>query len=98
MGVLLLTLLSGFPFLRLPVPTNLAPKVLAYEDSRQIMQTFVDDLAKAESTLAAINDPQVKLPLHVTQIKLDFVGNGCTSSAQQARTGSVHCTGIPVTF
>ena len=44
------------------------------------MQTFVDDLARAESTLAAINDPQVKLPLHVTRIKLDFVGGGLGST------------------
>lgn len=72
--------LLNVPFLRLPVPVNLAPEKLTYEAARQILRTFVDDLARAEATLAPINDPQVKLPLHVTRIKLDFVGQGLGST------------------
>jgi hypothetical protein len=57
---------SMIPLLRLPVPENPEPEVLSYEDSRRILQTFIDDLANAEATLAKVNDPLVKLPLHVT--------------------------------
>ena len=63
------------PLLRLPVPTNPNPETLTYADSRRILQTFLDELAVADATLASIDDPAVKLPLNVTRMKLDFTGD-----------------------
>lgn len=63
------------PLLRLPVPQNPNSETLTYEDSRRILQTFIDDLATADETLAKVDDPHVKLPLQVTQVKLNFAGS-----------------------
>jgi hypothetical protein len=46
-----------------------------------LVQTFVDDLAKVEATLAEVKDPAVKLPLHVGLIKIDPFGQGKPISA-----------------
>ena len=64
------------PFLRLPVPTNPNPAKITYEDFRGIFQNVVDDLAKAEATLAKVEDAGVKLPLKFGLIRLDLNGDG----------------------
>jgi hypothetical protein len=71
------------PLLRLPVPQNPNPEILTYEDSRRILQSFLDDLALADVTLAKVDDPLVKLPLHVTKIKLNFAGEGANAVSLQ---------------
>jgi hypothetical protein len=48
--------------------------VLTYEHSRKILQTFVDDLTRAEATLANVTVKDVKLPLHVALIQIDPFG------------------------
>ncbi|QDU92664.1 tetratricopeptide repeat protein [Lignipirellula cremea] len=58
------------------LPQNPSPKELTYQEMRQVIQTFLGDLEKAESTLAAIQDKDVKLPLHVGLIKVDLFGLG----------------------
>jgi hypothetical protein len=72
---------SVIPLLRLPVPTNPNPETLTYADSRRILQTFLDELAVADATLAAIDDPSVKFPLHVNRMKLDFTGDQSSAVA-----------------
>lgn len=62
-------------------PQNEMPQELAYEDARRIVQTVVDDLKKVEETLAEIEDPDVKLPLHVGLIKVDLFGQGTPVNA-----------------
>src|SRR5919198_2459224 len=75
------------PFLRPPprvkefLPQNPNPEKLTYTAARQIVQTFVDDLVKAEATLAGVKDSAVKLPLHVGLIKIDPFGQGKPISA-----------------
>jgi len=64
------------PFLRLPLPTNPQPAQISYAASREILQTFVQDLAKAEATLAEVQNADVKLPIHFGRIRLDLDGNG----------------------
>src|SRR5919202_6057967 len=39
------------------LPQNPNPEKLTYAAARQVVQTFIDDLAKAEATLAAVKDP-----------------------------------------
>jgi hypothetical protein len=64
------------PQVRELLPQNPKPEKLTYAAARQIVQTWVDDLAKAEATLAGVKDPGVKLPLHVGLIKIDPLGQG----------------------
>ena len=56
------------------LPQNPDPEKLTYADARELVQTFVDDLATAEATLAEVKDPAVKLPLHVGLIRIDPFG------------------------
>ncbi len=62
------------PFLRLPAATNENSKTISYFKLREIVETFQKQLMQAESTLAPINDADVKLPLHFGMIKLDLNG------------------------
>jgi hypothetical protein len=57
-------------------PQNDKPEPLSYEKWRGIIQTAVDDLTEAEETLADIKNEDVKLPLHVALVKIDFFGTG----------------------
>lgn len=66
----------GVPILRMPVPENKNPEKINYAAMRKIFQQFSDDLGKAESTLAPIEDSDVKLPLHFGLIRLDLDGDG----------------------
>jgi uncharacterized protein (TIGR03000 family) len=66
----------NIPFLRLPVPTNPRPDACTYAAVRKIFADLIADLHKAEATLAAVQDEQVKLPLHPGSIHLDLVGDG----------------------
>src|ERR1700730_17624172 len=63
------------------LPQNPNPEKLTYAAARQLVQSFVEDLAKAEATLAEVKDPAVKLPLHVGLIKIDPFGQGKPISA-----------------
>ncbi|OLP16371.1 hypothetical protein BST81_21520 [Leptolyngbya sp. 'hensonii'] len=70
------TFTQAFPILRLPTPPNKNPQVLTYDIARQVLQTWLDDLNKAQATLEPIKDPAVKLPLRFGMIKLDINGDG----------------------
>jgi len=67
---------AELPLLRVPVAANPTPKPLSYLQAREILKAFLDDLAKAEATLAPIRDEQVNLPIHVLRIQLDVRGDG----------------------
>ena len=62
-------------------PQNPNPKQIAYSDVRRTLTTAVKDLMLAESTLAKIKDPKVKLPVTPAKIKLDVFGQGKPISA-----------------
>ncbi|MBA3483800.1 MAG: hypothetical protein H0T51_18505 [Pirellulales bacterium] len=64
------------PFVRLPVPLNPKPEPLTNDAFRKIIADFADDLAKVEATLAAIGSADVKLPMHLGMVRLDFDGDG----------------------
>ena len=70
------------PILRLPLPTNPKPARLSYADSRKILQTFIEDLHHAETTLAEVKRADVKLPLHFGRIKLDLDGDGTADNQE----------------
>ncbi|HEX8201533.1 MAG TPA: hypothetical protein VF590_13695 [Isosphaeraceae bacterium] len=64
------------PFARLPVPPNPDPRRIDLAEARAIFQQFLDDLARAEATLAQVDEPDVTLPLHFGRIRLDLDGDG----------------------
>lgn len=68
--------LLGLPLLRMPVPPNPNPDELTYEALRDILKTFVDDLAAAEATLSEIKSDQIDLPLNIGLIRLDLNNDG----------------------
>lgn len=67
---------TNVPFLRLPIPENPDPTPITYPILRRIFEQFTDDLAKAETVMAKITDDRVTLPLHLADVRLDFVGDG----------------------
>ena len=74
--------LVELPFLRLPVPVNPQPEPLTYEGFRAILAGFVDDLAAAEATLAAVGPGDADLPLNLGKIHLDLDGDGMASEEE----------------
>ena len=66
----------GGNILRLPVPSNPFPEPLSYEQARVILQTFADDLQRAEATLASMDSGEFRLPLDITQIHFDVNRDG----------------------
>ena len=67
---------NSLPQLSATIPQNPNPQPISYAELRVMLQKFVDDLNAAEATLAAIQAPDVKLPLHVGLIQLDATGQG----------------------
>ena len=67
---------GNLPFARLPIPANATPEPIEYRDLRALFLAWIDDLARAEATLAKVNDDQVKLPLHFGLIRMDMNSDG----------------------
>ena len=63
------------------LPQNRSPEQISYTELRQLTETFVSNLRKAEQTLSAVKDPNVQLPLHVAKIKVDLTGAGKPADA-----------------
>ena len=74
--------LPPVPGFRLPVPKNPNPQPTTYADQRRILQNLLDDLTKAEATLAAIGT-DVKLPVHFGRIRLDLDGDGAAGDEER---------------
>jgi hypothetical protein len=68
--------LGIIPGIDSPLPINSQTAGIKYEDARAIADTFAKSLDKAETTLAQISDPDVKMPLHFGLIHLDLDGDG----------------------
>lgn len=63
------------PFARLPVPANPEPEPIDWPAARGVLERMVEDLDRAESTLAAIDDESVRLDIHPGRGYLDFNAN-----------------------
>lgn len=69
----------GLPVLRLPAPPNPDPKTMTYPNARRILEGWLADLGRVEHTLLQIDSADVKLPVRVGMVRLDFDGDGkCT--------------------
>ncbi|MEX2120702.1 MAG: hypothetical protein WD847_14005 [Pirellulales bacterium] len=66
----------NLPFVRLPVPKNPEPAKITYEAWRGVFQQLIDDLSRAQETLAKVDDDDVKLPIRVGLVRLDLDGDG----------------------
>jgi hypothetical protein len=67
---------TSAPFLRLPVPGNDDPAPISDHAFRRVLDDLVRDLTAAETTLAGITDPDVKLPLRLAAVRFDLTGSG----------------------
>ena len=63
------------PLLRTAMATNPDPEPLGPDDLRQIIQQFLDQLTRAEATLAHVH-ADVQLPLQFGLIQFDLTGDG----------------------
>lgn len=70
------------PILRLPVPDNPNPEPITYEALRGVLADFVDDLGIAETSLGQVHG-DVKLPLSLGQIRVDFDSDGQATEAEK---------------
>ena len=70
------SMLTGMPFLRLPVPSNPNPEPVTYEKLRGVLRDFSDSLAVAEATLGKVGEQVVVLELDLMKIRLDLDGDG----------------------
>ncbi len=68
--------LGAFMGADLPLPNNPDPKPLSYDQAREIVGKLVANLTAAEATLAKIESPDVKLPIHFGLVRLDLDGDG----------------------
>ena len=74
---------ESLPFFRLPVPPNPNPEPISYEESRQILLDWLDDLAAARKTLSDVREPnKVKLRLPIGRMHLDLNGDGRAANAE----------------
>ena len=72
----------ALPFMRLPIAENEEPEQITYEKAREIIQSFVDRLQKAEQTLASVASENVVVPLRLGQVRLDLNGDGETPNEE----------------
>lgn len=73
--------LNPIPQVRELAPQNPDPEKISYRDFRGMLEKWVEDLNRAEATLAEIKDDKVKLPIHATRVKFDLFGLGKPVSA-----------------
>lgn len=76
------------PFFRLPVPPNPDPEQVTYQDVRDGLQQFLDDLTTAEATLSKVGDAPVKWSLDLSKVRLDLNADG--AAAPQESLGAVY--------
>ncbi|ADB16127.1 conserved hypothetical protein [Pirellula staleyi DSM 6068] len=62
------------PQIRAIWPQNPAPEKIDYVAARKIVLTFVEDMNRAQATLAMVTDKELKFPLDVAKIKIDLFG------------------------
>jgi hypothetical protein len=74
--------LTGFPFLRLPIPLNPSPEPIDYEKLRGVLSALVVDLAKAETTLTGIKSTAIDMPINLGLVRLDLDGDGSGSEEE----------------
>jgi hypothetical protein len=67
---------TNIPFLRIPVPPNDNPATISYRALGRMFDVLIADLDRAERTLAAVTDENVKLPLRLAAVQLDLTGSG----------------------
>jgi hypothetical protein len=72
------------PFFRIPVPANPDPEPISYDESRQMLIDWLEDMAAARKTLSEIKRPQdVKLELPIGMMHLDLNGDGTAADDEQ---------------
>lgn len=71
------------PLLAFPVPRNPNPEKITYEAFRALLAQFVADLDRAQTTLEAVGDAPVKLPLDVLKLRIDINSDGKAEESER---------------
>lgn len=58
------------------IPRNANPEEVTYDELNALLQSWLDSVARAEATLAAVADAEVKLPVAIGLVRLDVNGDG----------------------
>ena len=66
----------GIPFLRLSVVENSSPERVSYSDIKRVFKQMIDDLTKAEQTLAELTQDEVAFLFHFSKVYFDANSNG----------------------
>jgi hypothetical protein len=69
----------------LPIPKNPNPEKVKLSDLRGALQTWLNDLQKAEATLARVQSPDAKFRLRIGLVRLDVDGDGTTTESDSLR-------------
>ncbi|MCA9254594.1 MAG: hypothetical protein KDA33_03110 [Phycisphaerales bacterium] len=67
-------------FVPMPFEPNLSPSKITYQDTRRIVENWLESLNRAESTLSKIRRDDVAITLDVADITLDLDSDGVASS------------------
>ncbi len=67
--------IAFLPIFRVPVPQNPNPEKIDYEKLRGVLAAFVDDLGRAEATLAGVDATDLDVPLALGRMRLDLNGD-----------------------
>jgi hypothetical protein len=71
------------PLFGLPIEVNPRPEPLTYDKFRALLARLVQDLDAAETELARVEDPAVKLQVDLARIRLDLDGDGAASERER---------------
>jgi hypothetical protein len=82
------------PVLRLPVPENPQPQPITYADFQGLLQAYVDDLARAEETLAGITAGEVELVLDLKRLRYDVDGGSTVTDDERFIAVVQHVSGM----
>ena len=63
------------PFFRMPVGVNPNPEAVRYDDVRGMIGRFVQAVEQAETTLAAVESPQLAWKVDLVAVRLDMNGD-----------------------
>lgn len=59
-----------------PIPHNPNPEIVDYQEIRQLIETFHQDLHAIEKTVTTIGEDEFHLPLDLTKVRFDIDNNG----------------------
>ena len=83
-------LAMAMPYLRLPLPQNPSAEEIAYDDLRGVINQWAKDLREVERTLGQLSEVDIRLPLRIGLIRLDWNSDGSAADSESLWQLYVH--------